>query len=72
MRILKKFLVLVTKGPEKKNISLELSGGSQIKKGENEFIHFDKQKNGKWRVIWTEKTIPEFKDIERIEVVRYE
>jgi hypothetical protein len=39
---------------------------------EYEFIHLDKLKNGTWRIVYTASTIPDFKELQALRIVREE
>ena len=50
---------------------LELDKVSSVKNTvEKEFIYLDKLPNGKWRLVYTEKTIPYIKQLEALTILR--
>lgn len=48
---------------------LELSKAVMIKTDKN-FINLEQLKDGKWRLIWNEDLIPDFSQVESLEIRR--
>jgi len=61
------YRAIALKGLDKE---LEISKATLIRKTKKQFIHFDELDDGTWRVVWTEGTIPDFKDVQALEVLR--
>ena len=51
---------------------LELSGATviKLKKTDKEFIYLDKMKDGRWKLVYTEKTIPKIEEVTGLKIIR--
>ncbi len=54
------------------NLKLPVSKLTSIKSDQMMSIHFDKLKDGTWRIIYNERLIPDFSKIKSFEIIREE
>jgi len=55
-----------------KELNLVKVATVNLEQSEKEFIYLDKIDDNNWRMVYTEKTIPEIKDLKSMEIIRDE